>query len=336
PKLELMGNISLNSSEDFLILCAGFEDRSVEILKKLISNGSSDFNILLIKYLPELSQNKFDEIQSLSKQANIRIHQLVYDRERPLGIGEDALKIVENSTGKILIDISAMSRLLVVQIIVALLKAKIKAIQWFILYTEANQYPPTEEEVRTCIANNDPAANNIIFLSSGVFEVTILPELSSISLQGQPIRLITFPSFNVDQLAALRTELQPSFYNFVHGAPPSSENAWRPKAIQDLNQLEEIVRKEDVELSTLDYTETLDYLLKIYDDRGTMDRIIISPIGSKMQAVATGILRAFVEDIQIVYPTPRKFTLPEAYTRGVKNIYVLPMKVFSDFSLSKS
>ena len=72
PKLELMGNISLNSSEDFLILCAGFEDRSVEILKKLISNGSSNFNILLIKYLPELSQNKFDDIIEKYKLEKIK------------------------------------------------------------------------------------------------------------------------------------------------------------------------------------------------------------------------------------------------------------------------
>ena len=45
-------------------------------------------------------------------------------------------------------------------------------------------------------------------LSSGVFDVIAVPELSSVALGGQPIRLIAFPSFNTDQLTALVSEIQ--------------------------------------------------------------------------------------------------------------------------------
>ena len=40
-----------------------------------------------------------------------------------------------------------------------------------------------------------------------------------------------------------------------------------------------------------------------------------------MQAVAVGIVRGVMEDIQIVYPTPREYLDPGRYTEGVKEIF---------------
>ena len=78
----------------------------------------------------------------------------------------------------------------------------------------------------------------------------------------------------------------------------------------------------------MDYRETLDYLLKVYSEHSDMERIVIAPIGSKMQTAAVGIFRAFMDDVQIVYPTPKKFSKPANYTKGVRGIYVLPLEMF--------
>jgi hypothetical protein len=56
------------------------------------------------------------------------------------------------------------------------------------------------------------------------------------------------------------------------------------------------------------------------------ERLLISPTGSKMQAVAVGIFRSFVEDVQIVYPTPRSFLSPSEYTHGIGQIHLLPLE----------
>jgi hypothetical protein len=58
------------------------------------------------------------------------------------------------------------------------------------------------------------------------------------------------------------------------------------------------------------------------------DRLLISPTGSKMQVVAVGLFSAFVEDVQIVYPTPRVFTEPKNYTTGIGQLNILPLGAF--------
>lgn len=77
------------------------------------------------------------------------------------------------------------------------------------------------------------------------------------------------------------------------------------------------------------YEETLEHLLRIYDKYNYLERIFIAPTGSKMQTVAVGIFRTFMNDVQIVYPTPRRFPSPKRYTEGIKNIYSLDLKSFN-------
>jgi hypothetical protein len=51
------------------------------------------------------------------------------------------------------------------------------------------------------------------------------------------------------------------------------------------------------------------------------DRIVVAPTGSKMQAVAVGLFRAVLYDVQIVYPTPQIFTAPHEHTVGIRQLY---------------
>ena len=96
--------------------------------------------------------------------------------------------------------------------------------------------------------------------------------------------------------------------------------------------MDELQGKEDHEASTLDYRKTLQILLRIYDQRSMFNRLVVAPTGSKMQAVAVGIFRAALHDVQIVYPTPQVFAEPEKYTRGLRQLYQLdlPTDAISD------
>ena len=123
------------------------------------------------------------------------------------------------------------------------------------------------------------------------------------------------------QFSSLRAEIQPSFIGIVNGIPPSPLHSWRPEAITRLNEINDISGTEEFDASTLDYRETLTTLLNIYQDHAALERLVISPTGSKMQAVAVGIFRTFMQDVQIAYPTPDKFAEPENYTIGAKSVY---------------
>ena len=331
PGLEMVSRLSLKP-EDTLVLAAGFEDRCLGSLHYLEASGSKGFTAILIKYEPHLEENRIDEIKQRLQKLDAREEEMIYDRHNPAGGGEVLAEKLEKlgRKGYIYLDISGMSRLFIVQVLVALGKPGRGFSGIRILYSEAATYPPDESEVKKEIEKNgEDSIYRTMFISAGVYEVTIVPELSSVVLYRQPIRIVAFPSFNTDQLTSLKGEIQPFSFTLIHGLPPFKGNSWRLEAIKKLNHTENMLNSQDKDASTLDYRETLEHLLEIYNTYNYLERIFIAPTGSKMQAVAVGIFRAFMNDVQVVYPTPRTFSTPKRYTEGVKSIYTLDLEAFN-------
>ena len=318
PELEPVDDIVLGSADCF-VAALGFEERALAGLQRACQ-GSQNFNAVFVRYLPEVKENLEAAFSALCEKNGLDANNLVYDRERPSGIGP----LVADSVSKcdrVFVDISGMSRLLIVQIIVALVERR----QAFhILYAEAEVYPPLEKEYRKV---HTGAGQNPSFISSGIFEIVSSPELSSVAMLGGAIRLISFPSFDPSQMSNLVQEVQPTHNNVIRGMPPYEEMAWRPAAIDQLNNsaMKTLQRLDVHQASTLDYRETLKLIADLYQQHSAFDRIVIAPTGSKMQAVAVGILRGVLGDLQIVYPTPLQFVNPSRYTEGVKQIVQLPV-----------
>jgi len=330
PKPSALPVTDLRMGEgDYLVLCGGFEDRAVEALNRLVQSGSTDFNLIVVRYLPFQEANQFEKILALCMSANVRVTEFTYDRQNPAGGGEALLGECKEMSGRLFIDVSAMSRLLIVQLIVAFYSMTGSMRGLSILYCEAMEYPPHEDEVKTAVRQQegDPLYLGLL-ISSGVFDLAVVPELSSVALAGQPIMIVAFPSFNIDQLAAVLGELQPYNTILIHGIPLRTENRWRTAAIRELNHTDALPQRKDVEASTLDYREVLDILLDEYSVHGAMERLVISATGSKMQTVAVGIFRAFMSDVQIVYPTSFRYPRPHEYTIGVQEVYQLDLDSF--------
>lgn len=317
--------------EDCLVLCAGFEDRAIDLLAKAVKEGSRRFQVVIVEYLPDLPQNRGEQILSLCRAAEVSPHHVSYDRRDPAGGGEAIVDIARNCGARLHIDLSGMSRLLIVQCIVALLANRGTTESTRVWYAEAMDYPPPREEVHRAIAESkeDPA-QIAMFLSSGVFGVSIVPELSGPVLRSASIRLVVFPSFNTDQFVALRAEIPASGMTVIHGVPPNTFNSWRLESIRALNHIEMIPGTEEVQVSTLDYREALGALLTQYRQYSERERLVVAPTGSKMQALAVGVLRAFLTDVEIAYPTPARFDRPERYTKGVARTYTLSLDEFRE------
>lgn len=329
PPMQSAAGIFL-STTDCVVVCAGFEERAVAFLREVVGR-SLGFKVVVVEYLPPYADNRLLEVLQLCDQAQSVVCRLIYDRKNPAGFGDILREAVGLEAQRVFIDVSGMSRLLIVQALVALCDSAEGWKRCLIIYSEAQSYPPNREEVEKAIRNcNSDPMFAALFLSSGVFDVTIVPELSPASLGANQSRLVAFPSFNSDQLPALRAELQPSRFTFIHGVPPSPVNQWRTVAIARLNRLDDITGVGNFKTSTFDYRETLDCLLEIYSSYSVRDRLLVSPTGSKMQTVAVGLFRALLEDVQIVYPTPREFRSPKEYTTGVGQLHVLPLSVFGE------
>ena len=325
PELQITTAPTLGS-DDVLLTCAGFEDRAIEALRRAVSAGCRGFRVLRIDYLPEVGANRKKDIADLCAQAQGTLECLTFDREHPAGAGERILARVPDSH-RLHVDLSGMSRILIVQIVAELVR-RARSANSEVLYCSAKVYPPKREQVESKLAEHTDLVGLTMFVSTGVFGLTVVPELSSVAMQGQPIRVITFPSWNTTQLAAVCSEMQASHFTIVHGIPPDPQNAWRRSAIRTLNRVESLPSQEEFDVSTLDYRETLDLLLNIYDTHRQHEKLVVSPIGSKMQSLAVGIVCAFLRDLQVVYPTPRLFAAPEDYTQGVGHLYRLPLEQF--------
>jgi hypothetical protein len=250
PDLIPIDNLHLEG-RDVLIVCAGFEDRAIRVLEYALASGNRKPKVVIVEYKPYVKENKIEEMKTLCEESGIQPEILVYDRENPPGAGDQLLQHISDIEGRILIDTSGMSRLLIVQLIVSLGKRPTSLSGVEVLYSEAAEYPPTKEKVEKELKEQSNAFELPVFLSSGVFGVTIVPELSSVALHGRPTRLVAFPSFSIEQLTALRSELQPSKYTFIHGVPPLDENKWRLDAIKNLNRTMMRYPREDYDARDL-------------------------------------------------------------------------------------
>ncbi len=324
PSLQTVPSLELES-EDCIVICAGFEDRAMAMLQSMVAVRSRG-RVLLVDYRPYVGENRVEEFRSLCRQGGLALTELAYDRQRPAGFGMELLQSIAGVHGRVFVDVSAMSRLLIVQALVAIGSRPDGFSNCCIAYAEATDYPPSRAEAEAVLARSDGDPTfSVHFLSSGIFDVTVVPELSSTAMTAGQMRLVVFPSLDADQLTSLRAELQPSRYTFVEGIPPSPQNRWRPGLISKLNHLSEMQEAERFTTSTLDYAETLDCLVSLYSKHAARERLVISPTGSKMQTVAVGLFRAFVRDVQLVYPTPRDFHSPAHYTHGIGPLHVLPL-----------
>lgn len=319
-------NVPSIRREDCLLMCEGFEDCAIETVRRISEVQGAEFSLGVISYLPEQKENRTEELNVIFRNINFRtIERFIYDRERPSGIGEK-LRYFLRSFNRVFIDISGMSRLLIVQILVALTREINLPIS--IIYGEPKEYLPSQTKFeQDC--KDDSIISFPNYISSGIFEIAATPELSSTSMSGEAIRLIAFPSFDSVQLTNLLQELQPTYSEFIYAIPPIESNKWRVEAVRQINSqsLDEVKKRIDYTVSSIDYRETLKILFRIYAKRSMFDRLVLAPTGSKMQSVAVGLFRAVLDDVQIVYPTPQTFLQPDKYTMGLHQLYQLDLPI---------
>ena len=326
PELERVDAPLHLGRKDVLVICAGFEDRAIEALRRAVADGSRSFRVLCVDYLPAVPANQTAEAIRICEEAGATIDVIQFDREQPAGAARRLLEGVRPET-ELYIDLSGMSRLLIVQLVATIVRSG-RTSRTQILYCTAGEYPPTRQQVGAKLAESTDLVGVTMFLSSGIFGLTIVPELSSVAMQGQPMRVVAFPSWNTTQLAAVCAEMQASYFTIVHGLPPKPQNAWRRDAIRSINRVDSLPPRDEVDASTLDYRETVRILLDVYAAHSQREKLVISPTGSKMQSLAVGLVCGFMRDVQVVYPTPRTFAAPGDYTRGVEELHRLPLDIF--------
>ena len=325
----------------------GFEHRTSGWLDYQKSQGDVLNHALMFRYNPSKSQennpNKIDELQNALETIGVHIKpdEIEYNWQMPQGIEnemEDYFDTKLIDFDDVIVDISSMTKFLILVCLCKLIRfhGTVR-----IIYSEAENYTPSLVEYEK---SKEDMAFLAKFPSQGVRAIARARCLSSIRMQGQPISLITFTSFNEQLVRQLLGTMNPHRLIFINGCPPREDFAWREKATQDVHKrlIEAYFADNPLDgdgllinsVSTLNYIETVEKINSIYNELGSYERIICGATGSKMQTVGLFFAKMFHPDIHIEYPTPDSYYV-EGLSIGIRKIHEIHIPNFSEFLESK-
>lgn len=320
-------NIKSLSHPATYIGAAGFEDRATSMLDYAISEETQLENAIAIKYRPFDRRNRVSEFRDRLAKVGAQTIWTTFDRYDPQKFSKAILPILESlNSSYILVDISAMSKFLITVFLQAIRK---KPNPLTIVYAEAEIYHPTREEFE--VKKNELGATPD-FLTTDVYKILTTTSLSSVSMQGYPVLLSAFPTFNHTEIVALYNELSPKHMILLEGEPHEEQDKWRLEAIREVNR--RVTDNPDYScesevLSTFDYISNIEALEEIYQKYCYTHKILLSPTGSKLQTIATFMLKQLHPDVQIVYPVTKAFI--GEYSEECRALWCIHFAKFSDF-----
>jgi hypothetical protein len=316
----------------------GFEPRSLG----WVNHQEELFGILnssvVFRYKHPKGRNRIKQLQrALNELGSNSIENITYNVHSPHNLENIIDKKFQNlfyNIDEIIIDITSMTKLL---ILVCLCKLSIFPGTVRIVYSEAKDYAPTKIEYEKSKEEMGLMAN---FPSRGFESIIRMKCLGSIRMQGQPVSLVAFTSFNEQLIRHMLGTMNPHRLLFINGMPSREDYQWREWATQEIhknlinqNSSDNPIDKDGLltrVASALDYRETIYKLDEIYNQFGIHERIICAATGSKMQTVGLFFSKIEHPDIHIEYPTPDSYFV-RGMSEGIKEVHEIIIPCFSKF-----
>ena len=316
----------------------GFEPRSLGWATFQEKQGDILNGAVMLRYVHPKGKNRVKQLrETLAKIGVASCVDIPYDVRSSRNIEDLLSKHLEAAlpgTDEVVMDISAMTKLL---ILVCLCKLVDFTGTVRIVYSEADDYAPTQDDYEKSKSDMSSIAK---FPSHGFQSIVRMKCLSSIRMQGQPVTMVAFTSFNEQLVRHMLGTINPHQLLFINGRPPRRDFAWRERATQEIHErlIQEYLAQNPIDkeghltrvASTLHYNETIHRLEEIYKQLGTHERIICAATGSKMQTVGLFFSKIAHPDIHIEYPTPDSYFV-RGISRGVRQVHEIAIPGFSEF-----
>jgi hypothetical protein len=314
----------------------GFETRCFGWCRSQSQRERPLSDAFVFKYVHPKGKNKIKELRyKLNQLGAKKPKDILFDYYSPWQIEMDVDTIFRNiKADEIILDISSMNKIL---ILVSLIKLQMFQGALRIIYSEAENYCPKRESYNKVKKDMAIVAK---YPSRGCEEVIRLKCLSSIRMQGQPVVLPAFTSFNARLLSHMLGFLTPHRLLLINGRPPRTGYKWREEATQYIHDKYRLEYIQDNPVdsdgllkrwaSTLDYRDTVRIFQTIYSEYGLLERIVCAATGSKMQTVGLYLAKVLYPDIQIEYPTPDSYLVNEM-TTGVRTVHELYLPNYNQF-----
>ena len=318
------------------IAAYGFEKRSLGWCRSQLSRAKPLSQAVIFKYVHPKGPNKIEALRNLAAGLGVKKPRDVpFDYDAPHVTEERLERILSDvKADEIILDTSGMTKIL---ILLALCKLQEFSGPVRIIYSEAEDYCPTRKQYE---AVKGKMAATAKFPSRGCEDLIRLQCLSSIRMQGQPVTLVAFTSFNEKLVGHMLGHMSPHRLLLINGRSPRVDYKWREEAAQYIHQKYILEYANDNPLdhtkllqrsaSTLDYRETVSAIEQIYRKYGLYERIVCAATGSKMQTVGLFLAKILHSDIQVEYPTPDSYFV-RGMSKGVRHVHELVIPAFAGF-----
>ncbi len=315
-----------------LIVAAGFEDRSRRALDIIQTNTPE--NVILVNYEPgSISQND-DTFRIMYEHLRGTGSAVTVTTLNPHRIDDfiDSLKSAlwrwrPEIVGEVWVDISGLPMQAICGALVSV-RESLPGVVVQVIYTEAAEYFPTEEELR--IATESSASPSA--LSKEMYGNLIPKKFAGYS-DDVLTCLLVFAGYEVHRALGVVDELNPSKLVLLFGEPDQKDRQWRTGWSKDIHSELARTRPTATEVvSTLDPIASLMHLCEYYNFLFADHSISIAPICSKMQCVATYLLWERYRDVQLVFPLPVTY-LPRRFSTGCGRTFLYELPAPADVSL---
>jgi hypothetical protein len=319
-------SIRADNCKKLLLISEGFEQRCTS----WISGLPVDFlfeNCLVFHNIPERETRLVELLLEVKKRTRRESTPIIFNRFDPIQtefVLRDKLSEAMVDIDEVLVDISVMSKLLIMMIFFILKDQNIKL---RCIYSEPTDYIPSEKEYAEF--RHGMAAEIVRFPTFGVHDVVRTPLLSSSVMQNCPSILVAFTSFNEQLVRALLSNSYPTHFYLINGIPPYL--LWRERATQEIHhQVIEEYQEDNLissngdlvnRVSTLDYRDTFTLLADLYRKNCYNYRIVVAPTGSKMQTLGVAMMKSCCPDIHIEYPMPESFFMKGYSSTEIRNTH---------------
>jgi hypothetical protein len=337
PAIRPASSFSGVTSSVLYVTAIGFERRGEEWLRRQSDNALKGCRAVLFNYRPQQGRPREKEMAAELERVGLRpFKPLIASIEDPLRLEDSISKSFAlglDTTDEVVIDISTMSKLLILLSVCKLRPYK-KRVRF--VYTELADYAPSREAFAAILKG---LTRDAPLPSRGSESIVRSPAISSIRMQGQPIAVIAFTSFNEQLVRHVLASVSPHQLILLGGVPPHEGLAWRELATQQIHQrvIEEYRSSNPIDsttgllinrVSTFHYAETYRMLEKLHQQFGGYVRIMAAATGSKMQTLGLALAKQVLSDIHIEYPTPKSYYVKEDNPYLVAGVHEV---VFEDF-----
>lgn len=312
------------------IMFLGFEDRCTSIINKIIKNNINIENLCIINYSSNEKDNAINKpkLAKLLKQLKCSQTEFIDGNNFYSDIKKYLESVIKqtNQPSNVCLDISTGSSKLIVTMMKILFDYNISL---KVLYAEAQNYLPSVDEFYK--DKQLWSTEEGFGISKGIGEVIVNPEFTG-STEDKPNYIISFPTFKPERTKAIFTYIDESFNTsfdltkvvYFVGCPnmKEKEKQARMEMVKEINNIQD---NNCMNVSTLDYKDTLRSLYKVYQEHNLQYRINISALGSKMQAIGIAIFCNTFNEVAVYHAVPKQFNAKE-YSSGTKQLWMIDFK----------